>query len=304
MEDNSPRNKTPTDTLTVEIPVVDNSEDIHEEEETVQEHDEHGTEKQGENNTETPVQLNVGAETDAQENADVEITYDPTGTHIVEHNVNQNQMDTLLDDSEVKENEEDIHTVVPKFTENIAIKDEGENDNNSDIVRHSGRPSDIVRPMKHQRRTQKVLTTEEEDLGIYEDTAEGDDLTDTELEVLKSKYKSARLKKEQEKVIEETETKKEDKLEKPPVQDAFVPLLTAEHIKRTFTKIKSAPKQIQDDDVKEFSERLGQRGKTAVSCITDVFQESRLVNSSFLHNHHIHSSLLLTKSEPCVVIRT
>ena len=228
------------------------------------------------------------------------VSYDPTGTHIIEYSENTSYLN-VANELEIKKNEE---TDNPQSQNNpngsekshLQSKTEDINKDPSDIHKHIERPSDTVpRPVKHQRKEKRTLTEEEEDLGIYEDTAEGDDLTDTELEVMKSKYRSAKLYKEYEKVLEEAEPKAEDKAPaKPIIEETITIKPLAEAVKRTKPTIKSAPKPLRDlnlRDFKDFRERL-ERGKTAVSCITDVFQESKFV--LYLSFQAVSEKLLLT----------
>ena len=228
------------------------------------------------------------------------VSYDPTGTHIIEYSESQSYVKAASEIALKKVEEADKLQIQTKSNvsgkSNLQNKTEDTNNDPSGIHKHIERPSDTVpRPVKHKRKQQLALTAEEEDLGIYEDTADGDDLTDTELEVMKSKFRSAKLHKEYEKVLEEAELKTEHKnTEKPITEETMTMKPIAEAVKRTKPTIKSAPKPLREinmRDFKEFRERL-ERGKTAVSCITDVFQESRFVaNISFFSNNILRKGL-------------
>ena len=223
------------------------------------------------------------------------VSYDPTGTHIIEYSESQSYVEAASEIELKKVEEADKLQIQTKSNvsekSNLQNITEDTNNDPSNIHKHIERPSDTVpRPVKHKRKQQLALTAEEEDLGIYEDTADGDDLTDTELEVMKSKFRSAKLHKEYEKVLEEAELKTEHKnTEKPITEESMTMKPIAEAVKRTKPTIKSAPKPLREinvKDFKEFRERL-ERGKTAVSCITEVFQESRFVANILFFSNNI-----------------
>lgn len=228
-----------------------------------------------------------GAKVTEHSDTETVVSYDPTGTHIIEYNENQSYLNVA---NELGEKQTKMHhnpgmqnDARGSKIDHSGRKFEQSNKNKEEMSREIERSSDtLVRPVKHQRRPQTTITAEEEALGIYEDTAEGDDLTDTELEVLKSRYRGSKVTKECEKVVEETEPCSKDKVQiKPDIQENVITKPIAEVFSRTKHKINSAPRQLQDvhvRDFKEFKDRLEKRGRTAVSCITDVFEESRLVH--------------------------
>ena len=220
------------------------------------------------------------------------LSYDPTGTHIVEYNENQSYAE-VVHEIELKKNE-DSNTLLQNP---ISPGAKDTNGAPSDFHKQIERPSDTIpRPVKHKRKQQLALTEEEEELGIYEDTAEGDDLTDTELEVMKNKFRKTKLHKEYEKVLEEAELMAEKKSKKMPIIEETITIKPiAEAVKQAKPTIRSAPRPLREMDekcFKEFKERL-ERGKTAVSCIAEVFQESRFVSNihkSFLSDNIFQNS--------------
>ena len=313
-QDSSHKNKSPTEVLKVELPVVD-SIDSHEEEVDTMEnlptgaHEENISEAiqqdvmmpdtHGATNTTDSVNPNhkkiVESDTNQNKNGN-EMEID-----ITERNKKATDSSNKLEDAAAclklpevnpkvakqmakmsEENEENKHSKRTVLEENVKNNQSvtKQVEHNKDI----GKPSNIAtRPVAHQRKHTLALTAEEEDLGIYEDTAEGDDLTDTEIETLKAKFRSVHSKLEpvkQEKVIGKSENKLEVRKD---IEDAKLPKLeistsqiNPEVVRLSNLKVMSAPKKIENVHMKYFQEGLGPRGKT-ISCITDVFQESRSV---------------------------
>ena len=324
VNDGTPRDKGQTEVLKIQLPVVDNSESHDEElEATTNQSVDAYNEYKGEVPTETTVQLKVDEKVVDE---DTEVNYVQSRAELLEETDNQIQIENRYE-TEVKltegnsnfvehDNQPDVSEKMPGIsTEPLDISEEThkiseetlkgkileeevlkgnvsevQNDG-TDISKDNNVPfNTVTRPITHHRKQINTLTTEEEDLGIYEDTADGDDLTDTEIENLKSKFKNVHLKplpKKLEKIIDKAETKTEVQTYmeevKFPIKESFTRQINPDVIKLSSIKAMSAPKKMQDFGIKDIHEGLGQRGKT-LSCIRDVFQESRLVQ----HFYSLH----------------
>ena len=314
-QDSSHKTKSPTEVLKVELPVVDSIDSHEEEVDTTMENPPTGAHE--ENISEAIQQDVIMHDTRGATNTTDNIN--PSHNKTIEADTNQNKIGNELGVDIAERNKNATETsnklqdtannlklpeVNTKVTEQMAKLSEGTEENkhskrtvlgenvknNESVTKQAehnkdyGKPSNIAtRPVVHQRKQTLALTAEEEDLGIYEDTAEGDDLTDTEIETLKAKFRSVHSKLEpikQEKVIDKSENKlevrKDNEDAKLPKMEISTSQINPEVVRLSNLKVMSAPKKIENIQLKYLQEGLAPRGKT-ISCITDVFQESRSV---------------------------